>query len=133
MAFSLRTVRDNDSKVFSIRKILELLGENINDEILIDGKAYRISSFLALDGGSGTGESSVWISTQLLVRENKQTIFTLSETINSLDEIQLFINGILYPYGLNESYHILSTLLYWHGGFDLELSDRVMLKYNQII
>jgi len=132
VAFSLRTIRDNQSKVFSIRKILELLGEEINDEISIDGKAYRISSFLSLDGG-GTGQSIIWESLDLIVTKNAQLQFPIGELFGDFINTQLFINGVLYAYGLTESYHIVTNTLWWHGDFDLEISDRVVLKFSKTI
>jgi len=133
VAFSLRTIRDNHSKVFSIQKILELLGENINDEINIDGRAYRISSFIALDEGSGTGQNIIWQTMELVVIENNQQIFSLEESVSDFSSTQLFINGILYTYGIPESYHISGNNLYWHGDFILETSDQIYLKYNKTI
>jgi len=54
MAFSLSKVQDGERKSFSDKLILEMLGDVINDEIKIDGEAYRISSFINLnEGGSG--------------------------------------------------------------------------------
>ncbi len=132
MSFSLRTIRDNHSKVFSIQKILELLGETINDEIRIDGKAYRISSFIALDSG-GTGQVIIWQTLELLVTEDAQQLFPLSDSIRDFTNIQLYVNGVLYTYGIPESYHISGDNLYWHGDFILETSDQIYLKYSKTI
>ncbi len=133
MGFSLRTIRDNKLKVFSIKKILELLGENINDEILIDGKSYRISSFLSLDGSGGTGQTIVCQTLELLVVKGDQFQFPISESISSASNIKLFVNGIFYSYGINKSYHISSSNLIWHGDFALETTDEIILKYSIII
>ena len=133
MAFSLRTTRDNHLKVFSIKKILELLGESINDEINIDGRAYLISSFVALDGGSGTGQNIIWNTLELVVLNDAQQVFSLSESITDFTNIQLLVNGVLYAYGITESYHISGDNLYWHGDFSLEISDQIFLKYSKII
>ena len=46
MAFSLSKVVNGERITFSDKLILEILGDVINDEISIDGKAYRISSFI---------------------------------------------------------------------------------------
>ncbi len=133
MSFSLRTIRDNHSKVFSIQKILELLGETINDEIRIDGKAYRISSFLALDSGGGTGQIIIWQTLDLVVTQDAQQLFPLSDSINDFTNIQLYVNGVLYTYGMLESYHISGDNLHWHGEFILETSDQIHLKYSKTI
>lgn len=133
MSFSLRTIRDNHSKVFSIRKILELLGETINDEIRIDGKAYRISSFLALDSSGGTGQIIIWQTLDLWVTQDAQQLFPLSDSISDFTNIQLYVNGVLYTYGILESYHISGDNLHWHGEFILETSDQIQLKYSKTI
>jgi hypothetical protein len=118
--------------VFSIQKILELLGETINDEICIDGKSYRISSFIALDSG-GTGQIIIWQTLEIFVIENAQQLFPLSDSISDFTNIQLYVNGVLYTYGIPESYHILEGNLYWHGDFILETSDQIHLKYSKSI
>jgi len=133
VSFSLRTIRDNHSKVFSIRKILELLGETINDEIRIDGKAYRISSFLALDSSGGTGQIIIWQTLDLWVTQDAQQLFPLSDSISDFTNIQLYVNGVLYTYGILESYHISGDNLHWHGEFILETSDQIQLKYSKTI
>ncbi len=133
MGFSLRTIRDNQIKVFSVRKILELMGENINDEILIDGKSYRISSFLSLDDGSGSGQTTVCQILELLIIKDNQFQFPISDSIGNSTNTQLFVNGVLYSSGINKSYHISKGNLIWHGGFDLEASDEIILKYRSII
>ncbi len=132
MAFTLKKVIDGQQKLFLIQKFLEILGDPTNDEIQLDGDAYRISSFIALDGG-GTGLTFLWFKVKLTVSETGQQSIIIPETINETDSLQLFINGVYYTYGLTESYHILDTTLHWHGDFPLEASDTIILKYRKSI
>jgi len=133
MAFRLKKVINGEEKVFLIQKFLEILGEPTNDEIQIDGEAYRISSFIALDGGSGIGQITIWQSMELSIIENSQNLFTLSESITDIASVQLYVNGIFYKYGNQESYHIQGGNLYWHGDFNLEITDYIYLKYSKAI
>ena len=36
---------------------------------------------------------------------------------------------VLYQYGVDRDFHIEGDRLFWHGGFDLETTDRVVLRY----
>lgn len=120
-------------KVFSIRKILELMGEDINDEILIDGNSYRISSFIELAASGETGQNSSCQALELFVTKTDQHQFDINESISNATNIELFVNGILYISGISNSYHIINGNLIWHGGFILEQSDQIILKYCSII
>lgn len=128
MAFSLRTTRDNQLRVFSVKKILELLGEDVNNEINIEGKAYLLSSFVELNSNS-SGQNTLWQTIELVISQNNQQILPLNIFINDADSPELFINGILYSYGITRSFHITDNNLFWHGGFGLEISDVIYLKY----
>lgn len=132
MAFRLKTIRNNQSQILSIEKILELLGEKINDEIRIDGKAYRISSFESLtDASSGTAQ--IWQTQNLIVEMDSQEQFPFSDHFTDTDSLFLLVNNSLYSYGINKDYHIESNTIYWHGDFNIETSDEVYLKYLKTI
>lgn len=45
MTFKLKNVRTGSTQTFSGKKILECLGDKINDNITIDGETYYISSY----------------------------------------------------------------------------------------
>ena len=131
MAFKLNTVRDNNSKVFTIEKILELLGEKVNDEIRIDGKAYHISSFESLVGSSG--EIQIWQIQDFVIETNNQEQFPFAENISNTQNLFLIINNLVYSYGQSNDYHIENNTLYWHGDFNIEITDKIYLKYLKTI
>jgi len=133
MAFSLKRVIDGQQKVFLLQKILEVLGDPTNDEILLDGQAYRISSFMALNGGSGSGINSLWLEQKLNVEQNNQQLFDIGNPIDELNSALLFINGVFYPHGMEESFHINNTQLHWHGDFSLDTNDKIILKFRKTI
>ena len=131
MAFKLKKVINGEENIFLIQKFLEILGDPINDEINIDGDAYRISSFVSLagSGGSGTGTTYIWHSVDLSVVSRNQREFYLSNIISNFTNTRLYINGVYYDYGNSKAYHIIGRTLIWHGGFELEVGDEVFLKY----
>ena len=132
MSFTLKKVINGEVQLFSTKKFLEILGDTANDEINLDGEAYRISSFVLI-GGSGTGETYIWQTLSLTISETGQQIIILSEAITETNSLQLFINGVIYCYGNLKSYHISDTTLHWHGGFILEPTDSIYLKYVKTI
>ena len=145
MAFEIRKVGSTLKKTFDIRDILRLLGDRINDEVRIDDVAFRISSATELDGGdggSGGGNgggvidpSSIplplvdWIRVQLQVTESGQTYFPVTVPYGDPEGYFLVVNGAMYDHGINSAFHITEATLVWHGGFTLEVGDRVYLKY----
>ena len=134
MIFSLQKVINGNVNIFEFEKILEILGDKINDEINIDGNAYRISSYTGIDGGTGgSGETTLWIEASLRVLTTGQTTIQLNQGVNQHESLQLFINGIYYEYGMEESYHIVNNILRWHGGFELEPTDEIVLKFRKSI
>ena len=128
MAFSLSKVGNGERITFSDKLILEILGDVINDEIHIDGEAYRISSFINI-GGEGSGQTYVWETIDISITQNNQTEFSINQDIDDPTNIFLIINHVLYRYGLNQDFHIANQLLYWHGGFDLEPTDQMYLRF----
>lgn len=144
MAFEIRKVGSTLKKTFDIRDILRLLGDRINDEVRIGDVAFRISSATELDGGGGSGggnggavidPSSVplplvdWIRVQLEVTESGQTYFPVTVPYGDPEGYFLVVNGAMYDHGINSAFHITEATLVWHGGFPLEVGDRVYLKY----
>ena len=140
MAFEIRKVGSTLKKTFDIRDILRLLGDRINDEVRIDDVAFRISSATELDGGDGGGggvidPSSIplplvdWIRVQLEVTESGQTYFPVTAPYGDPEGYFLVVNGAMYDHGINSAFHITEATLVWHGGFTLEVGDRVYLKY----
>ena len=128
MAFSLSKVVNGERITFSDKLILEILGDVINDEISIDGEAYRISSFISI-GGEGSVQTYVWETIDISITQNNQTEFSINQDIDDPTNIFLIINHVLYRYGLNQDFHIANQLLYWHGGFDLEATDQMYLRF----
>ncbi len=128
MAFSLSKVLDGERITFSDKLILEMLGDIINDEIIIDGEAYRISSFINI-GGEGTGQSYIWETIDIPITQNNQTEFSINQDIDDPTNIFLVINHVLYRYGQNRDFHIANQVLYWHGGFELDPTDQMYLRF----
>jgi hypothetical protein len=58
--FSLRSQRTGNYKEFSLLELLKLLGDSVNDEIILDGgeDVYNLSSFTELAGHDGSNGSS---------------------------------------------------------------------------
>ena len=73
------------------------------------------------------------VSIELFVLENDQEIFLLNDLITDYENLQLFVNGVFYAHGNLKDYHVSGQNMYWHGDFSLELSDRIQLKYYQVI
>ena len=128
MAFSLSKVLDGERITFSDKLILEILGDAINDEIQIDGEAFRISSFISI-GGEGSGQTYVWETIDILITQNNQTEFSINQDIDDPTNIFLIINHVLYRYGYQQNFHIANRILYWHGGFEREPTDQMYLRF----
>ena len=135
MAFTLRSVRTGQIHNFSAKEILELIGDRINDEIIIGGEVYRISSCVdySLGGGGTSSSGSIdWITLELTMAANGETVFYNPEIITDTDSVFLTVNSVLYQYGVDRDFHIEGDRLFWHGGFDLEMNDRVVLRYPKL-
>ena len=132
MAFTLKEVRTGQLRTFSAKEILELIGDRINDEIIIRDEVYSISSCVdfSLGGGGGTSSGVIdWITLELIMESNGETVFYNPEVINDTDSVFLTVNSVLYQYGVDRDFHIEGDRLFWHGSFDLEMTDRVVLRY----
>lgn len=136
MAFSIQRVGATESETFSIGDILKMLGDKVNDEIKINGHAYRLSTVQEFGGDGGSVDPSLiplptvdWIRTPLDIITAGQTNFQVSVPINDPEGLLLVVNGAMYDYGSDAAFHMEGNNLYWHGGFTLEITDRIYLKY----
>lgn len=131
MAFSIKSLRSGEAKVFSTKQLLSLVGDPVNDEIVIDGETYRISTCQDI---SGCGTAAIdWILAELPVTANGQTSFYAPDFIDDADSVLLTVNNVLYTQGLTGEYHVDGDRIYWHGAFALETDDRVVLRYPLLI
>ena len=132
MAFKLTHIRTGEQKDFSVRDILQLLGDPINNEIIIGGESYRINDVQGDLGGGGSDGSTWradWQKIPMSVGVSGQTQFSISINTSDPEGLFLAVNGAIYDYGINSAFDIDSGTLNWHGGFNLEPSDHVYIKY----
>jgi hypothetical protein len=132
MAFTLTKIRTGEQQNFTVREILELLGDPINNEIVIRGESYRINNVQGdlSSGGSDTSTCRAdWQKIPITVGGSGQTQFLVN--VNTIDPEGLFlaVNGAIYDYGVNSAFDISSGTLNWHGGFNLEPTDHVYIKF----
>lgn len=129
MAFRLSTVRTGAVQVFSIQTILALLGDAINDEIELEGDAYRISSYDPLDGELPTVAARAdWKKIPLTITSPGQTHFPFEGTDGDPEGMFLVVNGLVYDYGVQSAFHLDNAQIYWHGGFELDPTDILYIK-----
>jgi hypothetical protein len=132
MAFTLTHIRTGEQINFTIRDILQMLGDPINNEISIGGESYRINDVEGDLGGGGSYGSTWradWQKIPMTVSESGQTQFSISINTSDPEGLFLAVNGAIYDYGINSAFDIDSGTLNWHGGFNLEPSDNVYIKY----
>ena len=136
MAFSIQRVGATESETFSMIDVLRILGDKVNDEIKINGHAYRLSTVQEFVGDGGSVDPSLiplpsvdWIRTPLDIITAGQTNFQVNVPINDPEGLLLVVNGAMYDYGSDAAFHMEGNNLYWHGGFTLEITDRIYLKY----
>ncbi len=108
-----------------------MLGDAINDEIRIRGEVYRISTCteLSSEGSGGSGAVIDWKMTQLPISTNGQNIFPLEDAIIDPESTFLTVNSVLYAHGEHKDYHLNGPMLIWHGAFELEPSDKIIIRY----
>ena len=137
MAFTLTQVRTGEQKNFSVREILELLGDPINNEIIIHGESYRINNVQGDLGSGGGTDSSTWRADwqkiPMTIGVSGQNQFPVSISTNDPEGLFLVVNGAIYDYGINSAFDINSGTLNWHGGFNLEPTDHVYIKYLTLV
>lgn len=129
MAFTLTHVRTGEQQTFSIQVLLEKLGDPINDEITINGEAYRIASVQEDASTVGGTVSSNWQREAIEVTQSDQTEFEVNINTSDPEGLFLVVNGALFDYGQNGAFHIEDTTLFWHGRFNLSPTDQVYIKY----
>ena len=136
MAFSIQRVGATESETFSMIDVLRILGDKVNDEIKINGHAYRLSTVQEFGDDGGSVDPSLiplptvdWIRTPLDIITAGQTNFQVNIPINDPEGLLLVVNGAMYDYGSDAAFHMEGNNLYWHGGFTLEITDRIYLKY----
>jgi hypothetical protein len=129
MAFTLTHIRTGEDQLFTIQVLLEKLGDPINDEIIINGEAYRIASVQEDSSTGGGTVSSNWVRESIEVTQSDQTEFEVDINTSDPEGLFLVVNGALFDYGQNGAFHIESTTLFWHGRFNLSPTDQVYIKY----
>jgi hypothetical protein len=129
MAFTLTHIRTGEDQLFTIQVLLEKLGDPINDEIIINGEAYRIASVQEDSSTGGGTVSSNWVRESIEVTQSDQTEFEVDINTSDPEGLFLVVNGALFDYGQNGAFHIEGTTLFWHGRFNLSPTDQVYIKY----
>jgi hypothetical protein len=129
MAFTLTHIRTGEDQLFTIQVLLEKLGDPINDEIIINGEAYRIASVQEDSSTGGGTVSSNWVRESIEVTQSDQTEFEVDINTSDPEGLFLVVNGALLDYGQNGAFHIEGTTLFWHGRFNLSPTDQVYIKY----
>ena len=129
MAFTLTHIRTGEDQLFTIQVLLEKLGDPINDEIIINGEAYRIASVQEDSSTGGGTVSSNWVRESIEVTQSNQTEFEVDINTSDPEGLFLVVNGALFDYGQNGAFHIEGTTLFWHGRFNLSPTDQVYIKY----
>jgi len=125
MNFTIKTLR-GEQKTLGIQDLLGLLGESINDEIVIGEVTYRISSAQSIATG-GSPAAVDWMVTPLRVQASGQDRFQLSHAILDPESAFFTVNNVDYTHGMQ--YHFEGTELIWHQTFALEPTDEVHIKY----
>ncbi len=129
MAFTLTHIRTGEDQLFTIQVLLEKLGDPINDEIIINGEAYRIASVQEDSSTGGGTVSSNWVRQSIEVTQSDQTEFEVDINTSDPEGLFLVVNGALFDYGQNGAFHIEGTTLFWHVRFNLSPTDQVYIKY----
>jgi hypothetical protein len=129
MAFTLTHIRTGEDQLFTIQVLLEKLGDPINDEIIINGEAYRIASVQEDSSTGGGTVSSNWVRESIEVTQSDQSEFEVDINTSDPEGLFLVVNGALFDYGQNGAFHIEGTTLFWHGRFNLSPTDQVYIKY----
>ena len=128
MGFRLTPLLSDNAEQFTTKQILELLGDTVNDEININGKVYRISSFAAVDSTDGILPAIIFHTVEYIItpQDNNQFGFDVNIDPNS---ILCTVNGVIYRYGVQKDFHIANKKLIWHGGVDLKVNDQLIIRY----
>jgi hypothetical protein len=123
MTFQITTL-NGQTRTLGIQHLLGLLGDAINDEIVIGGDAYRIST--AIETGSGATAVD-WVLTPLRVDQPGQVRFAIPQAISDPESAFFTINNVDYLHGIH--FHFEAQELIWHDAFALDVTDELYLKY----
>ena len=127
MAFTLIHLLSGEDREFSTKDLLELLGDTVNDEIVIKGQVYRPSTLVELPGTCGSSSPMIFRTLLYEVENDETTEFIFQYQLNLLS-ILLTHNRKLCDYGENLDFHIDHGMLIWHGT-PLLNGDRIMIRY----
>lgn len=112
-----------------IDKIVEFYYATELDNPTFEGSAYTET----VDITEVVDTRSTYIIT---IGSNGQTVFTeLPFNVEDVDTdtLDLYVNGEHIPYSTvseDEAFHMVTNVLYWHGGYDLKIGDVMELKYG---
>lgn len=148
MAFRIKKLGENTFKTFTVRDILGLIGDTVNDEVRIKGEVFRITTAEEIEPESGNGSGSGsgggapyvpgpstpitvdWIRVPIEVTSPGQETFNVQLPLNDLEGLFLVVNGAVYDAG--SAFNVQQGALQWHGSFPLDVNDSVYLKYLAI-
>ncbi|MFZ4426662.1 MAG: hypothetical protein ACOYOO_05850 [Saprospiraceae bacterium] len=146
MAFRIKKLGEATYKTFTMRDLLALVGDTVNDEVRIAGEVFRISTAEEIEssgggtGGGGGGDNAIpapmplptvdWIRIPITVGTPGQETFNVQLPLDDLEGLFLVVNGAVYDAGSN--FHVQESSLQWHGSFPLDVNDTVYLKYLSI-
>lgn len=126
MNFSIKTLR-GEQKTLGIQDLLGLLGDTINDEVVINNETYRISTATSIATGGSPATPVDWVITPLTVQASGQDRFQLPQAILDPESAFFTVNNVDYTHGVH--YHFEGTELVWHQAFALEPTDEIHIKY----
>lgn len=94
-SFSLRSQRTGQYKEFSLLELLKLIGDPVNDEILLENgeDVYNLSSFREIGGGGNGGTLENW-SVEAPAQVAGQSLFYLQYT-PATAVLLVILNGIV--------------------------------------
>lgn len=125
MAFTLIHLLSGEDREFNTKDLLELLGDTVNDEIIIKGQVYRPSTLVEL-AGSGGGSPMIFRSFYYEIENDETSELVFDYQLNN-DAILLTHNKQLCDYDENADFHIANGLLLWHGT-PLLTNDRIVIR-----
>jgi len=133
MLFKLTNIRTRVQKTFSIKDLLRLLGDRVNDEISFGKERYKISTIQEIYTSQNDTSSLIWkpewIKINLVVSASGQAQFRFEPNTDDPEGLFLVVNGALFDHGSHSAFHVEEGVLYWHGRFQLEPTDVVYVKY----
>ncbi len=129
MAFQLTALNGEQPDVFTTKEILDILGDPVNDEIVLRGKPYRLSTFEAVGGEDGTPLLPIFRVHEFdIAGSSNPTEFPFRET-SKIDGILCTLNGLVLLQGVDKDFHIDHGVFYWHGNTDLSSTDSLVIRF----